>query len=139
MCGVFWTPGQKSGYAPDHSHLLTVPTPKTDTAERRRRARRRRSCRSGRTDGAVKVHVQPRLVRRLTSPNSRLVVLHHPQFLITSYHIIYHICFCSKVNDNTLTIWQTPTRSNRARRIRLRWSTYCRLQIKMKNKLKPSK
>jgi len=46
-----------------------------------------------------------------------------------SYH---HIYFCSKVNDNTITIWQTPTCSNRARRTRLRWSTYCRLQIKMK-------
>jgi len=38
-------------------------------------------------------------------------------------------------NDNTLRIWRTPTCSNRARRTMLRWSTYCRLQIKMKNKI----
>jgi len=36
------------------------------------------------------------------------------------------------------TQWQTQTCSNRARRTRLRWSTYCRLQIKMKNKINPA-
>jgi len=36
------------------------------------------------------------------------------------------------------TQWQTPTCSNRTRQTRLWWSTYCCLQIKMKNKIKPT-
>jgi len=41
-------------------------------------------------------------------------------------HIISYIMyiFCSKVNENAITIWQKPTCSDRARLTRLRWSTY---------------